>query len=225
MDISIAGLLSEMLRHVERKLGPQGTAEAIAQEFSGIGPNNPLKGMSRRDKVQLIVIVSLYEHCRDEESDLMQKAERTARLVSDAGKLANRFQQEWDNGTLLAIAEPLERFSKNLQEELSLFSTEVGRFFDLMGKKGHKQKTLSNLSLVTASEFICAKTGTHNDEHFAELLQDRSANLNFNQLSGDAIRKKREHLQKKYPGFYKAAQEIARDLSLMKRAKRGPARR
>jgi hypothetical protein len=57
------------------------------------------------------------------------------------------------------------------------------------------------------------KTGTYNHEHVAESFQGQLYPSGAKRLSGDAVRKKREYLQRNYPQLYDSAQETARDLS------------
>ena len=75
---------------------------------------------------------------------------------------------------------------------------------NLVGKRGHKEKVQKNTFLIMASEFVRVKTGNYYDEHLAELLQTLPR-IDLNQqedISGDSIRKKREHLKKVYPVIY-----------------------
>lgn len=213
MDTSMAGLLSGLARTVEVNLGPEVISKGVAEEFADNGPNNPLNKLEARDKAQLLAIMVVYEHFRDASDEkITESAERVARLAADAGKLARRIEIELSEGSFLGIWEKLLDHCRDLQSKLSWFSIGVGELMDSTGKKGHKQNNLSNCFLVTASEFVRLKTGTYNDEHFAELFQGRSDIPESKELSGDAIRKKREYLQKKYPNLYGAAVEAANDM-------------
>ena len=73
------------------------------------------------------------------------------------------------------------------------------------GKRGHKGKVQKNTFLIMASELVRLKTGNHYDEHLAELLQTVNPMIDVNEqedISGDSIRKKREHIKKAYPLIY-----------------------
>ncbi len=92
---------------------------------------------------------------------------------------------------------------QDLPVRLEAFSIQVGTLLDeAVGKKGHKGKMQKNCDLITGSEFVWLKTGNHYDEHLAELLQTLSPRTDLKEqedISGDSIRKKREHLKKDYP--------------------------
>jgi hypothetical protein len=63
--------------------------------------------------------------------------------------------------------------------------------------------------LITASEVVRLHTGQHYDEHLAELFQAVAMRPVSTDLSGDAIRKKREYLKTHYPELYAKALEDA----------------
>ncbi len=73
-----------------------------------------------------------------------------------------------------------------------------------MGKRGHKRQMFAGQFLIEASEFVRLKTGQHYDEHLAELFQAIGTRSINEDLSGDAIRKKREYFDKWYPRLYKS---------------------
>jgi hypothetical protein len=77
-----------------------------------------------------------------------------------------------------------------------------------IGKPGHKHKSFPNQLIVAASEFVRCKTGSYNDEHLAELFQP-IANDVSDDLSGDAIRKRRDQMETTYPDLYAAALRLA----------------
>jgi hypothetical protein len=65
---------------------------------------------------------------------------------------------------------------------------------------------------VAASEFVRLRTGQYFDEHVAELYQAITASKHSlsEDLSGDAIRKKRDYTAKNYPDLYSEALNCAR---------------
>lgn len=83
------------------------------------------------------------------------------------------------------------------------FSKRLGLALDSFGKPGHKREIFAAKVLVEASEFVGLKTGKHYDEHLADLFQWIGKRPLKRDLSGDAIRKKREYLAKCYPNLYR----------------------
>ena len=78
----------------------------------------------------------------------------------------------------------------------------MGENLKLLGKPGHKGRNIKSKFLIIASEFVRLKLGDYFDEHLAELYEAVTAPPFKEELSGDAIRKKRKYLKTNYPGLY-----------------------
>lgn len=215
MDISVPRLLSEMAEGIELDYGPEEFIRQIAQEFVNIGPQNPLRKLDIRDKARLLLVLVVYWTFRDDPR-LMAAAERAAQLAADARKLAMRIESEARHGALISEFPLLLETCEDLQAKLGRFSRETRLAMELVGKQGHKQKNLASCLLITASEFVRQTTGSYNDEHLAELCQGKFLGPRRRSvMSGDAIRKKRDYLQKEYPELYATSEHIASGLKAL----------
>ena len=215
MDTSTPRLFSEIATRIQASYEAEEFAREIAKEFELIGPKNPIRKLSDIDKGRLLVLMSVYRFVCDTPKS-SESVERAAQLAAEAGKLAVRFEQELSGPSILGEWQLLVEECRGLRVQLARFSVDVGRLLDTVGKQGHKQKNLSNAALITVSEFVRLKTGTHNDIYLAELFQGKFLGPRHRRvLSGDAIRKKREYLQTRYPVLYDSAQKTALEFDLL----------
>jgi len=128
--------------------------------------------------------------------------EEEAKLVADAAKLASKLESEVFHGPNSDVLLPYISSFSGLPGQLAEFSKVVGGMLDLLGKRGHKEGNIYGFLLIVASEFVRLKTGQHYDEHLADLYQAISERPPTEDLSGDAIRKRRQYLKKCYPDLY-----------------------
>ena len=97
------------------------------------------------------------------------------------------------------------------------FSTEVGGLFRQIGGSGRKTDIQFSLLLVTVSEIVRLALGSPYDEALAELYQIVSTSdaethvppFVTQEISGNAIRKKRKYLQTHFPEINAAAMQQA----------------
>jgi hypothetical protein len=136
--------------------------------------------------------------------------EKEAKLVADAAKLGSKLESEVFHGPNSDVLLPFISSFSDLPGQLAEFSKVVGGMLELFGKRGHHEGNLYGFFLIVASEFVRLKTGQHYDEHLADLYQAVSERSVTEDLSGDAIRKRREYLKKCYPDLYAWMLERAR---------------
>lgn len=210
MDETTGVFLSGLISTLQASKDDAFFEEIIAREFAHIHPHNPISSISLRDKIWLLALISAYELVRDDKT-YMRLEEEITKLASDAKKMADRFEEAGSNHSVLYLL-AYQNDCRELAARLRSFAT-ISDWLDDLGKPGHKQKTSAATSLVCCSEFICLRTGSFQDEHFAELLQGRGVSLASRDLSGDAIRKKREHLRKRYPSTYETIRNFVAELA------------
>jgi hypothetical protein len=197
--------------------GPE--VKSMIKAFENIGNNNPLRQLNPNDRRWLWAVLSVYQAMTqagaersffDELEDLSQTARR-------AMKLASSIEISTSQGKFATIVRDLAAAHPPCFYLLPLLLKEYAKLIehhlDSLGKAGHKFKTERNKYVVAASEFVNLKTGAHNDEHLADLLQQIGATEGeegIEDTSGDAIRKKRQQLKKEYPAMYEETLVIAR---------------
>jgi hypothetical protein len=207
MDKTLAVLLSGLeggqLPIVVDLVGP--TAEA----FRHVAATNPLRKFSEPDRKLLYAMLKVYAAVTTQDGKKRSKErakegflEREAKLVADAAKLGSKLESEVFHGPNSDVLLPYISSFSDLPAQLVEFSKVVGGMLDLFGKRGHKEGNLYDFFLIVASEFVKLKVGQHYDEHLAELYQAISERPLTADLSGDAIRKRREYLKKCYPDLH-----------------------
>ena len=211
MDKTLAVLLSGLgggqLPMVVDLVGP------TAQAFRHIAATNPLRKLSGPDQKILYSMLKVYAAVTTQNGKRRSKdglLEKEAKLVADAAKLGSKLESEVFHGPDSDVLLPYISSFSDLPRQLTEFSKVVGGMLDLFGKRGHKEGNLYGFFLIVASEFVRLKTGQHYDEHLAELYQAVSERSLTEDLSGDAIRKRREYLKKNYPDLYSWMLERAR---------------
>jgi len=184
-----------------------------AQAFRHIAATNPLRKLSGPDQKILYSMLKVYAAVTTQNGKRRSKdglLEKEAKLVADAAKLGSKLESEVFHGANSDVLLPYIYSFSDLPRQLTEFSKVVGGMLDLFGKRGHKEGNLYGFFLIVASEFVRLKTGQHYDEHLAELYQAVSERSLTEDLSGDAIRKRREYLKKSYPDLYSWMLERAR---------------
>jgi hypothetical protein len=214
MDKTLTGLLSGLgggqLPMVVDLVGP------TAQAFQNIAADNPLCRLSEPDRKLLYSMLKVYAAVTTKDGKRRSKdglLEKEAKLVADAAKLGSKLESEVFHGPNSDVLLPYISSFSYLPERITEFSKVVGGILDLFGKRGHKEGNLNGFFLIVASEFVRLKTSQHYDEHLAELYQAISERSLTVDLSGDAIRKRREYLRKCYPDLYSWMLERARTAS------------
>jgi len=181
--------------------------------FQEIHPKNPLNKLNDSDRKALWALLMVYgssSTLRRKRGAANDPVERLSRIMADAAKLGAELKSDVFGGP---FSEPLRPFTAGFEDiplRLVGFSKRLGKVLDLLGKRGHKAKIHTAQSLVQASEFVRLKTGQHYDEHLAELFQAIGKRSAGEDLSGDAIRKKRERLKEHYPVLYADAVKWAK---------------
>jgi hypothetical protein len=184
-----------------------------AQAFRHIAANNPLWKLSEPDQRLLYSMLKVYAGVTTqdgkERSD-NDSLERVAKLAREAAKFGAKLESEVFQGPYSDVILPFTSSFNDLPKRLAEFSKLVSAMLDQFGKPGHKDGNLTKQLLIHASEFVRMKTGQHYDEHLAELYQAISERPLTADLSGDAIRKKREYLKEFYPVLFSQVLERAR---------------
>jgi hypothetical protein len=188
-----------------------------AQAFRHIAANNPLRKLSEPDRELLYSMLKIYSAVTIQGGKRRSRGrskdgflEMEAKLVADAAKLGSELEAEVFHGPNSDVLLPFISSFSDLPRQLAEFSKVVGGMLDLFGKRGHHEGNLYGFFLIVASEFVRLKTGQHYDEHLAELHQVISERSLSEDLSGDAIRKRRKYLKKCYPELYSWMLERAR---------------
>lgn len=136
--------------------------------------------------------------------------ERLAKAVSDAAKWGATLESEVFQGSFAEDLRPLTEGYESLPKELIDFSSQLGGMLDLLGKPGHKEEYFATQLLTWASEFVWLKAGYYYDEPLSDLFQQIEGSSTLSdELSGEAIRKKRDYLKKHYPHLYAKSREMA----------------
>ena len=178
--------------------------------FAEIGPKNPLAKLSKSDKESLCTLLTLYERSsKNPPSDPWEEIEK---LAAQAAAIASRLDGDVFQGSTGEMLKPFLSGYEDVPQRLRSLSAELGALAALQGKPGYKSKNFSIQFLVMASEFVRLGTKRPNNEHLAELLQAIDTVSELNSLTGDAIRKKREHLRKNYPDLYRSAIQHAEEM-------------
>jgi hypothetical protein len=207
LTVLLSGLGGGQFPMVVDLVGP------TAQAFRHIAATNPLRKLSGPDQKILYSMLKVYAAVTTQDGKRRSKdglLEKEAKLVADAAKLGSKLESEVFQGPNSDVLFPYISSFSDLPRQLTEFSKVVGGMLDLFGKRGHKEGNLYGFFLIVASEFVRLKTGQHYDEHLAELYQAVSERSLSEDLSGDAIRKRREYLKKSYPDLYSWMLERAR---------------
>ena len=207
LTVLLSGLGGGQFPMVVDLVGP------TAQAFRHIAATNPLRKLSGPDQKILYSMLKVYAAVTTQNGKRRSKdglLEKEAKLVADAAKLGSKLESEVFHGPDSDVLLPYISSFSDLPRQLTEFSKVVGGMLDLFGKRGHKEGNLYGFFLIVASEFVRLKTGQHYDEHLAELYQAISERPLTADLSGDAIRKKREYLKESYPDLYSWMLERAR---------------
>jgi hypothetical protein len=207
LTVLLSGLGGGQFPMVVDLVGP------TAQAFRHIAATNPLRKLSEPDRKLLYSMLKVYAAVTTQDGKRRSKdglLEKEAKLVSDAAKLGSKLESEVFHGPNSDVLLPYISSFSDLPRQLTEFSKVVGGMLDLFGKRGHKGGNLYGFFLIVASEFVRLKTSQHYDEHLAELYQAVSERSLTEDLSGDAIRKRREYLKKNYPDLYSWMLERAR---------------
>ena len=190
-------------------------ADWAGKAFQEIHPKNPLNKLNDSDRKALWALLMAYDYAsrikRGERTNaFLKELDSMSKTVADAAKLGARLKSQVFEGTSSEALRPFTAGFEDLPMRLIGFSKTLGEALNSFGKQGHKAKILANQSLVQASEFVLVKTGQHYDEHLAELFQAIGNRPEELELTGDAIRKKREHLKGSYPVLYANALKLAK---------------
>ena len=207
LTVLLSGLGGGQSPMVVNLVGP------TAQAFRDIAAGNPLRKLSEPDRKLLYSMLKVYAVVTTpdgKERSGDDPLERVAKLAREAAKFGAKLESEVFQGPYSDVILPFTSSFSDLPERLAEFSKLVGVMLDQFGKPGHKDGNLTKQLLILASEFVRLKTGQHYDEHLAELYQAISERPLTADLSGDAIRKKREYLKESYPVLFSQTLERAR---------------
>jgi hypothetical protein len=182
--------------------------KVVKDSFKHLGTDNPLKKLGFSERRLLVALLDTYLRPSKEMYDAAcEPWEQAAAVALEAGQLAKKMRLNVFEADLGKRLSQLLVGPRDLPDRLEAFSVYLRAILDrIEGKSGHKGKVFRNRSLVLASEFVCRKTGKHYDEHLAELIQSVGVLADEKlqeDISGDAIRKKRNHFKETYPLIYR----------------------
>jgi tellurite resistance protein len=189
-----------------------GIRDPVAKAFQEIHPDNPLRELNPSERKYLWALLFFADTVMSPGGGdvIFKELDRMSKIVSDAAKLSAKLKSQIFGGTSSEALRPFTVGFEDLPARLTEFSEILGEVLDSTGKRGHKKKALATKYIVQASEFVWMRTGHHYDEHLAELLQPIRKRAEFDDFSGDAIRKRRENLKEHYPMLYASALRRAR---------------
>jgi hypothetical protein len=195
--------------------------DPVAKAFGEILPKNPLNQLDDSDRRLLWALLMRYEHAatrRGRADAVFDELESATKTLADAARVTKRLELGVFQEPLLEHLRPfivgfedLPFRVTGLSKRLAALSKQLKKALNHFGKPGQKRKGFVSGFLIEASEFVRLKTGQHYDEQLAELFQAVAMRPESKDLSGDAIRKRRENLKEHYPVLYANA---------LKRAKR-----
>jgi hypothetical protein len=184
--------------------------------FKNTSPKNPLNALPLSDKRVLWALLTVHVSAlQDTESDVrINSLDKVHKLAFQASSLAKEIQGEVFEGEVAVLLKPYVGKFNVLPVLLALFGQTLQAVLaTATGERGHKAKLLANRALIEASELVRIRTGKYHDEHLAEVIQAVDPNNRLEQdLSGDSIRKKRDHMRRAYPLVYQRAVLRVREL-------------
>jgi hypothetical protein len=191
---------------------PYDVNSSARKAFEHTTLQNPLRKLDNHDRTTLWAMLRLYAaHGRKKiNATDLQDVPKLLLLVSAASKMSKELQLQLFEGPLSQVLQPLTDEFADLPLELARLSSNLRLAIETMGKSGHHHQSMANLPLIQASLFVYLKTGHHSDEHLAELFQAIGGGPMTIDMSGDAIRKKRNYMMLQLPKLYNYALEEAR---------------
>ena len=181
--------------------------------------NNPLRRLDDRELIAVFACLTMYLSDKEQHIEFSATSLKETRMISEeAALLGERISRlmwkskPWDQFRFLKI-------HRILPPLLSTFSKSLSGFVDLFAKKASDNDTGRDF-LICASLILRSSTGSFHDEHLAEVIQllprpkvqpyapGRPVSAR-SELSGDAIRKKRDRLRRSYPQRYKFVCDMA----------------
>jgi hypothetical protein len=186
--------------------------DPVDKAFQETHPDNPLRELNPSERKYLWALLLFADTAMSPGGGdvVFKELDRMSKTVSDAAKLSAKLKSQIFGGPSSELLGPFTVGFEDLPAGLTEFSKTVGEVLDSTGKRGHKKKALASAYIVQASEFVWMRTGQHYDEHLAELFQPIRKRAEFDDFSGDAIRKRRENLKEHYPMLYASALRRAR---------------
>lgn len=173
-----------------------------AKAFEHLADNNPLKKLNETDRIALVALLKVHNVMTRERKSGDDPLEQLAKILADAATFGARLESVVFRGPHSKLLNPYTHSFADIPKRLVKLSQLSGALLGPIGKRGHKGRNIANRFLITASEVVQLLTGRHYDEHLAELFQAVAKRPLSEDLSGDAIRKKREYLKTRYPGLY-----------------------
>lgn len=202
--------------------GPQGGHERptdllrfrAAQAFRHLASHNPLNKLRERERIAVAAILNLHSLTATEKLSIWAAEERLAKTMAGAAALGAKLESEVFRGPLSELLQPYILSFADIPKRLVEMSKLLEDLLGSLGKPGHKGRNFSNRWLIIASEIVRLHIGQNYDEHLAELFQAVVKGPVSEDLSGDAIRKKREYMKKRYPELYASALRDAKRICL-----------
>jgi hypothetical protein len=173
---------------------------------------NVILKMREKDRGVLRVLCQLYckEKTGKDSADMYQPLDDAEKLAKRAGTLAAEMEAVIFRGLAREALGELPPVLNGLPGFLRAFDEIVRRQLKVFGKPGFKWNRAMAAELTRISEFVKETTGSYNDEHLAEYLQQFDEDALDSDLSGDAIAKKRNRLIEECPEVYEVVRADAR---------------
>ena len=179
--------------------------------FEHLSPSNPLSSLAPEEQWAIFAILLMYGRLSEspDTKATLEKLEKSYQILDQVTSLADSL-----DSAIVAEIFPLDRLlgEWRLSTHLRKFASTLHLGLRLMAKRRSQFNPITGADLlVLASEIVERLTGGYADEHVAELFQvmpvqvadpDTSA---LKDLSGDAIRKRRNRFIRDYPREYRRA--------------------
>jgi hypothetical protein len=178
--------------------------------FAALMADNPLKSLSEDDKTAILAFLTVYRYA-DETKDAAQEdpLEKLHKLAHQADVLADALERDLFNPQVWNVLGPALGSHSDTVFKLKAFAKELDHWLTLAGARGHKGKISATSWLICVSEFIRLKTGEYHDETLAELIFAME-DTGEEELSPQAITKRRTRFIENYPEMYDEILEMAR---------------
>lgn len=175
-------------------------AEGSRRAFAYLRSQSPLKQLTQEDQALLWSYLKLFAYAQRDSGEYLDGFFAAAsRTAAAAARFAQRLEQDIFQSPESEILAPFVTQFAGLPSQLRA----LNELLNANGKPGYKAEVFTNTFLIAASALVRSRLGKAYDEHVAELFQ--AIDAGNTELSGDAIRKKRDRLRRQYPHAYKQA--------------------
>lgn len=175
----------------------------IVRAFDGLHRDNPLRNLTYGDQKSVWVFLMVFaELTENPDNKMLREINKLSHSVSIATKAATSIEKQLRTDHGKALNRRLMT-GAGLAVHLKFFAKQVGGPLDRLGKTGLKiQRAIADHYLISASELVFLRTGGWYYEFLGDLL--RALRPEARELSGEAIRRRRERFKRAHPEFHQA---------------------